>query len=142
MNNVINLLLNHVSVRNYKNKPIHEDVTNTIIRCAQSAPTSSYIQSYSIIEVKSIGKRNVLFEVSGGQEWIRKAPLVLLFCGDLNRGYKYFEQVDEDVFRNTELFIVGTIDASLSALFALCIGYPKKINVFSHVGKVADNDNT
>lgn len=67
MNEVIDLLKNHMSIREYKDNPIRRDIVNNIIQCAQMASTSSHFQSYTIIEVLDKEKREVLFEVSGGQ---------------------------------------------------------------------------
>lgn len=119
MNEVIDLLKNHMSIREYKDNPIRRDIVNNIIQCAQMASTSSHFQSYTIIEVLDKEKREVLFEVSGGQKWLLNAPLVLLFCGDLCRGRKYFENVDKEVFSNTECYTVAAVDAALAAQNAM-----------------------
>lgn len=119
MNQVINTMKNHTSIRCYKKRLINKDTTNTIIRSAQMASTSSHFQSYTIIEVQDKAKRKILFEASGEQRWLIKAPLVLLFCGDLHRGNKYFENVDNDVFRNTESYTVAVIDVALAAQNAI-----------------------
>jgi FMN reductase (NADPH) len=114
MNGTINLLLNHMSIRKYKDKPIDRETVDTIIKCAQMAPTSSHFQAYTIIEVGEQSKKNMLSEIAGGQTWVTKAPLVLLFCADLNRGKKYYEETDKEVFSNTESYTVAVVDASLA----------------------------
>lgn len=119
MNEMIEMLLNHRSIRKYKDKPINEEMIETIVSSAQMAPTSSHFQAYTIIEVKDKKKREFLAEEAGGQEWVIKAPLVLLFCGDLHRGEKYYDDIDVSVFKNTEQYTIGTIDAALAAMKAL-----------------------
>lgn len=114
MNNTIELLMNHMSIRKYKNKPVSRETVDTIIKCGQMAPTSSHFQNYTIIEVKDERKKNFLSETAGGQIWVKQAPVVLLFCADLNRGKKYFEETDKEVFSNTESYTVAVIDASLA----------------------------
>lgn len=113
--NAIDLLLNHVSIRKYKDQEVSEEVVNTIINCAQMAPTSSHLQTYTIIEVKDIEKKKALSQIAGDQRWVVEAPVVLLFCADLNRGKKYFDVKDTKVFRNTELYTIATIDTALAA---------------------------
>lgn len=115
MNQTINQMLNHTSIRKYKDQPITEEQVNTIVKCAQMASTSSHFQAYSIIEVRDPEKREVLKECSGGQKWTVSAPLVLLFCADLHRNSKYFDGIDKDVLTNTECYTVGVIDAALAA---------------------------
>ena len=115
MNEVTNLIKNHMSIRRFLDKNIECEKIDEIIQCAQMAPTSSHFQAYTIIEVKDRQKREVLFNASGKQNWILNAPLVLLFCGDLHRAEAYFEGIDKDVLQNTEAYTVATIDASLAA---------------------------
>lgn len=119
MSQMINIIKSHMSIRKYEDRPINRDIVNTIVQCAQKASTSSHFQSYTIIEVEDKSKRKILFEVSGRQKWVIKAPLVLLFCGDLYRGNKYFENVDSEIFSNTESYTVAVIDAALAAQNAM-----------------------
>ncbi len=119
MNDTIEMLLNHRSIRKYKDKPISDEMIEKIVSCAQMAPTSSHFQAYTIIEVKDKKKREFLANAAGGQDWVIKAPLVLLFCGDLHRGKIYYDDVNPKVFKNTEQFTIGTIDAALAAMKAL-----------------------
>jgi len=112
---MIKLLMEHRSVRAFKDRPVSREVKEEIIRCAQMAPTSSYFQSYTIIEVTSPEKRAALCEASGGQEWLNQAPLALLFCADLHRFRELASIDDMEVFSNTEAYTVGVVDASLAA---------------------------
>lgn len=114
MNDMIKLLMNHMSIRKYQDKPVDRETVDTIIRCAQMAPTSSHFQAYTIIEVQDREIRKTVSEIAGGQRWVVEAPLVLLFCADLNRGKKYYENTDKEVFSNTESYTVAVIDASLA----------------------------
>lgn len=111
--------MNHVSIRKYKDKDIDKDTVDTIVKCAQMAPTSNNLQAYTIIEVKDKKKKEELSKISGGQPWVAKAPLVLLFCADLNRSKKYVDIPNADVFSNAELYTVATVDAALVAQKAL-----------------------
>jgi len=114
MNSMTNLLMNHMSIRKYQDKPVDRDTVNSIIQCAQMAPTSSHFQAYTIIEVQEQSRKEYLSEAAGGQRWVKEAPLVLLFCIDLHRGRKYYNDVDRDVFSNTESYTVGVVDAALA----------------------------
>ena len=118
-NETIDLLLAHSSVREFSDKPVEEETVNTILACAQKAPTSSYLQAYSMIRVEDPAKRAALAAYAGGQEWVVKAPLVLLFCADLYRQEKLVKPDDPNVLHNTELYTVSVIDAALAAQKAL-----------------------
>ena len=116
---MIALLLAHRSVREFTAQPITEETIDTIVACAQQAPTSSYLQAYTIFRVTDADKRAALAAYAGGQEWVRKAPLVLLFCADLHRLDVLVKPEDANVLHNTELYTVSVIDAALAAQKAL-----------------------
>ena len=114
-NQTIDLLMDHRSIRKYEKKPVSAETVQTILRCAQMAPTSSYLQAYSIIEVTDPAKREVLKTISGGQKWVVEAPLALLFCADLHRCERFLPIQDKNVLHNHELFTVAVADAALAA---------------------------
>jgi len=116
---MIRLLMEHRTVRDFEDKPIAKEIKEEIVRCGQMAPTSSYFQAYTIIEVTSADKRAALCEAAGGQDWLNKAPLALLFCADLHRFRSLAAVEDMEVFRNTEAYTVAVADASLAAQKAL-----------------------
>ena len=119
MNETIKLLLSHSSCRSFLDKPVPEEVAEVIIKCAQRAPTSSYLQAYTIIRVEDKEKRKLLAEYAGGQEWVEKAGLVLLFCADLHRLEVMLDVRDKNVLHNTELYTVAVTDAALASSRAI-----------------------
>ena len=119
MNETIKLLLSHSSCRSFLDKPVPEEVAEAIIKCAQRAPTSSYLQAYTIIRGEDKEKRKLLAEYAGGQEWVEKAGLVLLFCADLHRLEVMLDVKDKNVLHNTELYTVAVTDAALASSRAL-----------------------
>lgn len=52
MNQVIETILQHRSIRRFEDRPLTDEQIRTIVECAQAASTSSYVQAYSIIGVK------------------------------------------------------------------------------------------
>jgi len=114
MNDTIDILMNHMSVRKYKDQPVEREISDIIVSCAERSPTSNHFQAYTIIEVQSQSKKEFLAHISGEQEWVAEAPLVLLFCADLKRGQKYYENVDKEIFHNAECYTAAVVDASLA----------------------------
>ena len=94
-------------------------MADAVIECAQRAPTSSYLQAYSIIRVEDKEKRKALAEFAGGQEWVEKAGLALLFCADLHRLDVVLDVADKNVLHNAELYTVAVTDAALASSRAL-----------------------
>ena len=84
-NDVIATMLDHRSVRAYKPDVLPAGTLERLISVAQSASTSSNLQAWSVVAVEDPVKKEVLFEVSGGQRHIRQAPVVLVWLADLHR---------------------------------------------------------
>ncbi|MBK5243028.1 oxygen-insensitive NADPH nitroreductase [Clostridium sp.] len=120
MNETVNLLKSHKSIRKYKDQPVEDSKIKAIIECAQSAATSSYIQAYTIISVKNKDNRKKIAYLSGDQSYIEQCPLFLVFCADLNRAKTCCEINNVTMEEGyTEAFIISTVDAALAAQNAL-----------------------
>ncbi|WP_377888504.1 oxygen-insensitive NADPH nitroreductase [Alkalihalobacillus sp. R86527] len=118
MNQTIETLLEHRSIRDFENKPLTEEQIYTIVRSAQAASTSSYIQAYSIIGVKDKSKKKKLAELAGNQSYVEENGHFFVFCADYNRHHEAASLHDIDITEateSTEKFMVGLIDASLAA---------------------------
>jgi FMN reductase (NADPH) len=118
MNGVITTILNHSSIRHFEDRPLTVEQIRTIISCAQSASTSSYIQAYSIIGIKDKEKKKKLAELAGNQNYVENNGHFLVFCADLYRHQLIGEMENKDVFpsiESTEKFMVALIDAALAA---------------------------
>ena len=85
MSETIELLNNRVSIRKYKDDPVPQDLVAQILRAAFRAPTSSNIQSYSVIVVDDPDTREQLKVVTDGQQHVVEAPVFLAFCADLTQ---------------------------------------------------------
>ncbi len=114
MNETIQTLLAHRSVRQFTDEPVQPDTVETLIRCAQAAASSSLYQAYTFIQVVDPDQRRALYEASGNQPWVLQAPLLLLCCADMHRAQGNFD-VDDKVFGYVEQYTIAVIDAALAA---------------------------
>lgn len=116
MNDVFKLLRTHKSIRRYTNRAVDAVLLSEIIDCARQAPTSSNLQSYSIVVVRDKSKKQLLAQFCGNQAWIEQCPVFLVVCPDLRRlntvcklrGYEFKD-------RHIEFSIVSIVDAALVA---------------------------
>jgi FMN reductase (NADPH) len=118
MNQTIETILSHRSIRNFKNEPLTDEQIHTIVQSAQAASTSSYIQAYTIIGVKDPVKKKKLAELAGNQSYVEENGHFFVFCADLYRHENIGKWEDVDVIpslESTEKFMVALIDASLAA---------------------------
>jgi FMN reductase (NADPH) len=110
----IALLNNRVSVRKYKSDPVPEALIDEVLTAAFRAPTSSNIQSYSVIVVNDPAIREQLAMLTGNQKHVVEAPVFLAFCADLTRIEQAMaRQGGTIVDNNMEIGLVSSIDASL-----------------------------
>lgn len=118
MNEVITTILNHRSIRHFKDEQLSDEQIKTILACAQAASTSSFIQAYSIIGIKDKEKKRKLAEIAGNQEYVAENGHLFVFCADLSRHELIGEMEGKDVLasiESTEKFMVALIDATLAA---------------------------
>jgi nitroreductase len=120
MDDILEFLNSHASVRNFTDQPITTEQEHLIITTAQRSPTSSNLQAYSIISVHDQAKKDRLATLSGGQDHVAKSALFLVFLADLHRLARECEKRGYDFQGDhTELLVVATIDATLAAGRAL-----------------------
>jgi nitroreductase len=116
MNQVIDLLKHHRSIRKFTQEPVSNEQVLAIIEAASAAATSNFIQAYSVIRVNNQENREKLAELSGSQAWVEKSPVFLVFCADLKRAENAcLIEKKEMVSGLAEQFIVATVDVALAA---------------------------
>ena len=115
-NAVIRTLMAHKSARHYLDKPLPTGALETIVASAQSAATSSNLQTWSVIALQDAAHKSDAATLCGNQEFIRHAPLFLVFCADLARLTTVSQQADlpGEGLDYIEMFLMATIDASLA----------------------------
>jgi len=116
VNQTIETLVNHKTIRNYKSDPISQDKLNAILEAGFRASTTGNMQVYSIIVTKDQAKREELCKLHFGQKMVEQAPVLLTFCADFNRFNKWCQQRDaEPGYDNFLSFFTAAIDALLAA---------------------------
>ena len=85
MNQVLQSLMAHRSIRAYTNEPVPEEYLDRIIRAAQAAPNWVNLQLVSIVAVKDAERRKRFAELCDNQRHVAEAPVFLVFCADYHR---------------------------------------------------------
>lgn len=113
----IDLLLSHRSIRGYRPDPLPDGTLETMIAAAQSAATSSNLQTWSVVAVTDPAAKTALAGVANNQKHIGQCPLFLAWLADLSRNQRLGaeEQTDLPVTAYLETFLVAAIDAALAA---------------------------
>lgn len=120
-NEVLETILNHRSVRGFLPRTLPDGTLELLIAAAQSASTSSNLQFWSVVAVRETERKSRLAELAGQQQFIRDAPLLLVWLADLSRLDRIAaeRQAQVDGTHYLEEFIVGVVDAALAAQSAL-----------------------
>lgn len=115
MNDVVDLLLRHRSIRRFRPDPVPTEHLHAAVRAGQSASTSSAVQAYCAIHVRDRAALERLVGLTGGQAKVAACGAFLVICGDTRR-HRIAGARDGHVHDTTlEAFLVATIDATLFA---------------------------
>ncbi|MCX4092597.1 NADPH-dependent oxidoreductase [Nocardia sp. alder85J] len=116
-NPVLHLLHSHHSVRQYLDEPVSDATLRLLVSAAQSAPTSSNLQVWSVIAVRDPQRRARLAELAGGQAHIAQAPVLLVWTADFGRLRQLADArgVPLEGADYLESSYVGFVDAALAA---------------------------
>jgi len=90
-NAVIECLLNHRSIRRFKDKPIEPEVLEMLLKAGIRAPSAGNLQSYSLIVVDDREKKEELAKACGGQNFIADAAVNIVSVVDQFRFKKWVE---------------------------------------------------
>lgn len=116
MNETIDRLLGHRSIRQYTDEPVDDDIVRLLVACAQAAATSSNVQATTAVQIKTPATRARLAELAGGQVWVRKAGAFLVWCADLRRPAAACRRAGGEFEPGmTEHFLIATVDVALAA---------------------------
>lgn len=121
MNPVIQSLTDHRSIRSYTEAPVSEEHLDLILRAAQAAPSSINGQQATVICVQDAETRRKIAKFAGGQPWIERAPVFLLFCADFYRASIAAEITGQSlaITDSVESVIVGACDVGISVAYAM-----------------------
>jgi len=116
-NPMLRALLAHRTVRAYLPDALPPRTLETLVAAAQSAPSSSNLQLWSVIAVEDAGRKARLARVAGGQTHIEQAPLFLVWIADLSRADRMAAARGRKMegCDYLESFVVAAIDAALAA---------------------------
>lgn len=118
VNSTIETILEHRSIRHFKEEKLTKEQIHILVNAAQHGSTSSFYQAYNIIGITDPHLKQELRKISG-QSYVEHNGHFFLFCANLNRfttlaDQETIEKMKENL-SNTEHFIVGIVDATIAA---------------------------
>ena len=104
-------------MRDFADRQVNEDALTTVFAAAQSAPTSSNLQPWSVVVIRDPARKARLATLAGDQQFIRDAPVFTVWVVDLARtdliAAEHGRRLDGSDYLDPAL--VGFIDAALAA---------------------------
>jgi len=114
-NGTIKGLLGRNVCRAFTEQDIDEGLLNLLLACAQSAPTKSNLQQYSIVVVRDGATRKAVADLVPSMPWIADAPVFLAFLGDVRRIRRLAGMRGHDYANNNaDTFMNAAVDAALA----------------------------
>jgi nitroreductase len=113
---VIALMLAHRSVRRYTERQVSDEELVALVAAAQSAPTSSNIQAWSVVAVRDRERLARLAELSGNA-FVADAPLFLVWVADLDRHHRLAARagVTLEAPDHLETTLLAFVDSGIAA---------------------------
>lgn len=116
MNETITLLSNHRSIRKFTDEAIDRTTVEQLVSAGQHAATSSFIQACTVIQVQDQKVRERFYEITNAQQYVREAPVFLVFCADMQRHRLACTMHDAPMMSGfTEQFVTASLDCALFA---------------------------
>lgn len=110
------VLNKHVTVREFTDKQVDNDLLKSIIYSGTRASTTGNMQLYSVVVTKDAEKRDLMAPLHFNQSVAKNAPVLLTFVADYNRFTKWCEQNSaQPGYDNLLSFYTASIDALLVA---------------------------
>ena len=99
------------SIRVFARQAVEEEKLQQILRAANVAPSAGNLQAYEIYVVRGRDQRTALASAAYGQDFIRDAPVALVFCTHPARS--------EPKYRERGRRLYALQDATIACTFAM-----------------------
>ena len=73
------------SIRVFKDEPIDDETVQEALRLANLAPSAGNLQARDFIVVRNHRTKKLLMKAALGQDFVEAAPVVVVFCANLER---------------------------------------------------------
>lgn len=113
----VDAILDHRTARAYLPDALPEGTLELLVAAAQSAPTSSNLQAWSVVAVADPDRKARLAQLAGPNAQIDEAPLFLVWIADLARARAIaaHHNAPGDGLDYIESFLLAALDAALAA---------------------------
>ncbi len=118
MASLIDLMLTRTSVRSFEDKPIEVEKLNKLKQVINAAPTSINGHHFSAIIITDNETKEFIAKNNLNQEWIKTAPLLVVFMADINRikiAQSDMNNMELPIVDSPNMLISGAVDCTIAA---------------------------
>ena len=142
MNEVIRQLIERKSVRVFEEREISDECKEAIFLAAVNAPTAGNQQLYTILDITDQEIKDKLAVSCDNQPFIATAPMVLVFCADVQKWYDAFvEGGAEPRLPGTGDLFLAICDTMIAAQNAVTAAHSLGIGS-CYIGDIMENCDT
>ena len=118
---LLKTIISRSSVRKFSDKLISKELLTILLTAAQSAPSKSNLQQYSILIMQDETIKMKVADLIGNTKWALSAPVFLLFLADIRRNINVTNNKGYDhKNNNVDTFMNAVIDSALSMQSLIC----------------------
>jgi nitroreductase/FMN reductase [NAD(P)H] len=136
-------LLDRRVTRRYTDRPVPDSLLDALLAAAQSAPSKSDLQQYSVVVMRDAARIKQIADWIGTMDWIATAPVFLVWCGDMRRNQRLCDlhgmphaNNNLDTFLNTAVDCTLAMAQFIAAADAVGLGTCPISYVRSHIERV------
>jgi nitroreductase len=107
----LQLIQKRHSIRAFLDRPIDPAIIKKILEAANCAPSAGNLQAYEIYLIEDLAQRSSLAQAAKGQDFLKQAPVALVFCTHPGRSEWRYHQ------RGANLYSIQ--DATIACTFAM-----------------------
>lgn len=117
MDPIIEQMKKHVSVRDFKDEPLTDEVKKELLQAAQSGSSSNFVQAFSIIEISDGQLRDTIADITNSASYVKKTGAFYVFVADLYRQAQMLKSrgLSLDGIKSMEQLLVATVDTTIAA---------------------------
>ncbi|CAK38122.1 hypothetical protein CBS63078_8871 [Aspergillus niger] len=114
----LSAILSHKSCRAFLPSKLPPGTLETLISAAQSGSSSSLMQTWDVIAIQDPEHKSNVASLAADLDFIRQAPLFLVFCPNLRRLKNLSEQYGHqsaNALDSMNMFVMSTVDSAIAA---------------------------
>jgi len=89
---VVDCIEGRTSIRSFGPNPVENEVVEEGLRLANLAPSAGNLQARDFIIVRDVKTKKSLMRAALGQDYVANAPVVVVFCANMERIKHYGER--------------------------------------------------